>query len=191
MKRTIRLATVTLMSTLMLAGCGRNLGGNTYTSSNTSGKVVYGRIVSAKPITIKDSDRVQDNVLGGAAGGIAGGVAGSTVGNGKGQSLATIAGALAGATLGAYAQDQLSTSTGYQYVVKLDGNTKVKTTKQKKSLQIKRGSDVDEDINDSVEVDTMSTSTISVIQQDDAMLPRGSRVMVIYSGDRPRVELAD
>lgn len=186
-----------LSALLILSGCNRNLGGATYTSGNTVGKVVYGKIVSARQVTVQDNDQLGQNTAGMLAGGVLGGIAGSGAGGGTGNSLATAGGAIAGATLGAYVQDQLSTATGYEYIIKLEGSQRQDGRTGSRGNNRRRfgvGADsgeVAQDVNDSIQMDSTSSGTIAVVQQDEAMLRRGQRVMVIYSDDRPRVVPAD
>ncbi len=179
-------------STLLLSACARNMDGSTVTSSSSVGKVLYGRVVSARAVTIKDSEQLQDNVLGGAAGGIAGGVAASSIGKGNGQNVATVGGAIAGAVLGALIQDQLGTSSGYEYIVKLDSSQKAATKikKSKKDITLRGQDMVEDDVMSSAEMASMESETISVIQQDAQAIPMGSKVMVVYRDDRAHLTLA-
>lgn len=177
-----------LAATLALAACGRNLDSATYTSSNPVGKVVYGTVISARQVTVKDTDSSKNNVLGGVAGGALGGVAGSTIGGGSGKSLATIGGVIAGAMLGSAAEDQLSTSSGTEYIVQLDsGNKGSSNNVSKRDYRVSGKNSVSDDINQSIEMDSSATSAIAVVQQDAVVIAPGTRVAVIYSDDRPRI----
>ncbi len=180
------LALITVAA-LSLAACGRNLDSSTYTSGAPVGKVVYGTVISARAVTVKDNDSGKSNVLGGVAGGALGGVAGSTIGSGSGQSMATIGGVLAGAMLGSMAEDQLSTSTGAEYIVQLDGAKATKNTVSKRDYRINNTNSVSDDINQSISMDSTGSNAIAVIQQDQVMIAPGTRVAVIYSDDRPRI----
>jgi len=177
---------IAMIAVLALAnGCSRNLSSNTVTSNATVAKVVYGTVVSARQVTVKDTEKLQDNVLGGAAGGVAGGVAGSAIGGGTGKGLATIGGAIAGAMLGALAQDELGTSSGTEYVVQLDG---AKTSSKAKSqYNISRGNSVSNDVNQSIQMADTESQAIAVVQSDETVIAPGTRVMVVYADDRPRV----
>lgn len=175
------------VAALSLAACGRNLDSSTYTSGAPVGKVVYGTVLSARAVTVKDNDSSKQNALGGIAGGALGGVAGSTVGGGSGRSLATIGGVIAGAMLGSAAEDQLSTSTGNEYIVQLDGAKANTNTVSKRDYRVNSGSSVSDDINQSISMDTTGSNAIAVIQQDAVMIQPGTRVAVIYSDDRPRI----
>lgn len=181
-----RFLPVLIAATALLGACSRNLDANTYTSGNTVGKVVYGTVVSARSVTIKDHDKLEENALGGLAGGVVGGVAGSAAGKGTGKSLATVGGAIAGAVLGAYAQDELSTTSGYEYIVQLD-SPGYNESAAKKNVTIKGQNSVAQDVKDSIHTAQTQSEAISIVQQDQAMLPAGTRVMVVYNDDRPRV----
>lgn len=175
------------VAALSLAACGRNLDSSTYTSGAPVGKVVYGTVISARAVTVKDTDSSKSNVLGGVAGGALGGVAGSTIGSGSGQSLATIGGVIAGAMLGSAAEDQLSTSTGNEYIVQLDGAKATTNNVSKRDYRINNTNSVSDDINQSISMDSTGSNAIAVIQQDAVMIAPGTRVAVIYSDDRPRI----
>lgn len=175
-----------LMSAALITGCARNIDGNTYTSGNTVGKVTYGTIVSAREVTVKDNDKLEKNALGGLAGGVAGGVAGSSVGGGTGKGLATVGGAVAGAVLGAYVQDQLTTQTGIEYIVQID-SPRVSDTGKKEDVTIRNRNSVAQDINESIRTTPTESDAIAIVQTDSIMLQPGTRVMIVYSDDRPRV----
>ncbi len=175
-----------LSAAILASACARNLDGNTYTSSNTVGKVTYGTIVSARQVTVKDNDKLEQNALGGIAGGVAGGVAASTVGKGTGKSVATVGGAIAGAVLGAYIQDQLSTQTGVEYIVQLDA-PRYDTGSSKVDITERNSGSVADDIKNSIHTAPTQSDAIAIVQTDEAMLQPGTRVMVVYNDDRPRV----
>lgn len=179
--------TALLTAAVALAACGRNLDSSTYTSGAPVGKVIYGTVISARQVTVKDTDSSKDNALGGIAGGALGGVAGSTIGSGSGQSLATIGGVIAGAMIGSAAEDQLSTSTGNEYIVQLDGTKASGNQVSKRDYRVSGKNSVSDDINQSIEMDANASNAIAVIQQDQVMIAPGTRVAVIYSDDRPRI----
>lgn len=183
MMRTIfTLAAVAALAT----GCARNLDGATYTSGNTVGKVTYGTVVSARGVTVKDHDKLQDNTAGGLAGGVVGGVAGSAFGGGTGNSLATVGGAVLGAVAGAYAQDQLSTQSAYEYIVQLD-SPRHSTHTMREEYTFKGRDSIADELNDSVHTAQTQSEAISIVQSDEVMLQPGTRVMIVYNDDRPRV----
>src|SRR5690606_32550880 len=96
-----------LLGVLMLAtACARDLGSDEYVSSSTSGMVLEGVVVSARPVKVKEEDKNQLNT-GGLAGGVVGGIGGSQIGGGSGQVAATVGGALAGMVLGSLMESRL------------------------------------------------------------------------------------
>ena len=157
---------------LMLSGCARNLDTNNYVSSSTSGVVLEGVVVSARAVTVSDTDRLGGNGAGIIGGGIAGGVAGSTIGQGKGAVLGAVGGAAIGAVAGAVIQDQLSTSDGMEYIVKLKDENIGSPYKTRPAAQSK-------------------TELISVVQGKDVVFSAGQKVYVIYNDDRPRMTARD
>lgn len=175
---------------LLATSCGRNMAGNTYTSSSAAGKVLEGKIISVRKVTIKDHDRLGQNATGGLMGGAAGAGAGSAIGSGSGNTGATIGGAIAGAIAGAMIEDALSTSEGMEYLVKLDAKHKRSGTKHQKRINTDEKNTVEQDIQTATAVES-STDIVSVVQAEDPALHKGSRVYVIYSDDRPRLTPAD
>lgn len=189
MRVTTRFSLLLIAAAFGLSACSRNMDSNTYTSSSSVGKVVYGTVVSARGITIKDKENLSDNVLGGAAGGVMGGVAGSAIGSGSGQSAATVGGVIAGAVLGAMLEDELSTSSGFEYIVQLDAPKKPNTTASRSNdrISVTRGKSVESDVMDAAIPNETASDAVSVIQQDDVMIAPGTRVMVVYRDDRTRI----
>jgi outer membrane lipoprotein SlyB len=180
------------LATLTLSGCARNMDSGTYVSSDAAGVVVEGVVVSARPVTIKETDKLQDNALGGLAGGVAGGAIGNTIGGGSGKTVATVGGAIGGAVLGAMIQDQLSSSDGMEYVVKVskqNQNTDGRTYTSKDSISI-NGSKIQQKITDNLDTN-MKTELISVVQGKDVVFQPGQRVYVIYTDGRPRLTAAN
>lgn len=180
---------VSMAGLVLLSACGRNMQGDVYSSSSSVGKVVYGTVVSARQITIKDNESTKAGGLGGIAGGVAGGVGGSEIGKGKGSVVGAIGGALAGAMIGAIAEDQLSTSTGYEYIVELDAPKSSKSSIKRSAtdFNMNRGNNVENDVMNAAIPEETSTGAISVIQQDEQPISEGARVMVIYRDDRARI----
>lgn len=189
MRVTTRFSLLLIAATFGLSGCSRNMDSNTYTSSSSVGKVVYGTVVSARGITIKDKDKLSDNVMGGAAGGVLGGVGGSAIGSGSGRSAATVGGVIAGAVLGAMLEDELSTSSGFEYIVQLDAPKTPSSIAIRKDerITVSRGKSIEEDVANAAVTQETSSDAISVIQQDDLMIAPGTRVMVVYRDDRTRI----
>jgi outer membrane lipoprotein SlyB len=174
---------------LMLSACGRNMGGDVYSSDSSVGKVLYGTVVSARTVTIKDKESNKEPGVGAIAGGVAGGVAGSTVGGGTGSALSAIGGALAGAVLGNLAEDQLSTQSGMEYIVQLDAPKTPKTIAKRSDerLTVNRGNSVESEVMSAAMPEESASDTISVLQQDTTPIGVGTRVMVVYRDDRARI----
>lgn len=111
-----------LTTVSLFTSCARTISSNTYSADHVGeASTTYGGvIISARQITVDDSERLQENTMGIAAGGIGGALLGSTIGKGTGNTVATIGGALAGATAGAFAEKALKSQAGIEYVVALD-----------------------------------------------------------------------
>ena len=151
------------------------------------GKVLEGVVVSARPVKITQNDTLGDNAMGGLAGGVAGGVAGNSIGGGHGQALATVGGVIAGALIGSAIQSELSNSEGMEYVVKVGKDNQSTADKDKKTKQVKIGSEkVGDAIKDSIDTN-MKTELISVVQGNDEVFTKGQRVYVIYNDGRARI----
>jgi len=110
---------------LNLGGCARDISSGSYASGDVGEAVEtqQGVIVAKREVTVKEGDKLQDNLLGLVGGGVAGGFLGHMVGGGRGKTLATVGGAAAGAAAGAYAQQQLSKQNAWEYTVKLDNGS--------------------------------------------------------------------
>lgn len=160
---------------LILSACARDLSSNVYTSDSTLSLTMEGKILSVRPITIKDSDRLGDNAVGGLAGGALGGVAASSIGKGSGNAAAVVGGAVAGAVVGAVAQDMLSTSEGFEYIVKVD-------TKNLKSDYYEGSGAMRKAISSAT-----TSGLVTVIQGKDVVFDEGQPVYVIFSDKRVRV----
>lgn len=175
-----------------VTGCARELSSNVYTSSSTSGKVLEGKVLSARPVTIKDADKLEDNTMGMVAGGLLGAIAGSSVGGGTGKGMAAVGAGGLGAVAGAMIQDKLSTSQGMEYVVRIDkkyiGSVPGHTIKKKNTYGVNSAS---EDVSESIQVADTKTDLVSVIQGADIVFQPGQRVLIIYSNDRPRLAAAN
>ena len=177
-----------IAATMILTGCAREMSSNVYSSSATSGKVLEGVVLSVRPVTIKDSDKLQDNTMGMLGGGLLGGVAGSAAGKGTGKGLAVVGGALLGAAAGALTQDKLGTSQGMEYVVRIDkkyvNSVPVQSTKKNLTFGVNSAS---QDVNQSIAVEDTKTDLISVLQSADVPFSVGQHVLIIYNNDRPRL----
>lgn len=178
------------VSSMLLTACARDMGATVVTSGAVSGKVLEGVIVSATPVTIQESDKLQDNTMGMIGGGVLGAVAGNAVGKGTGNALATVGAGMAGAALGSMAQKHLGKSQGMQYIVRLDpkyvNNTKKDVIRKEYSYKNDNKS-VDDEIKSSIEVQETKTDLLSVVQGNDVIMSPGQRVLIVYNNDRPRV----
>lgn len=164
-----------LVSLLVLTGCSRDLSSTTYVSDATLNIVLEGVLVSSREITIKDTDRVGDNVAGTAIGGIGGALAG----NAAGGSGAAIAGAVAGGVFGAFTQSALSSERGIEYIVKID-RTQLKDDYYEGSAAMRHAIAA-----------SKATGVVTVIQskeREEGKKPQiGDNVLVIISEHRSRV----
>lgn len=178
-----------LLACLLVAGCQKNMNSDVYTEGAVAGKVLEGKVISTRQVTIKAHDKLQDNKTGGLLGGAGGAVAGSQIGNGNGRVGAGIAGAVIGAVAGAVIEDQLSTQQGTEYLVKLDKKYLQEYRSITKRIQSSGKSTVEQDMT-SADVST-KTDIVSVVQASDPSIQKGSRVYVIYNDDRPRLTAQD
>jgi outer membrane lipoprotein SlyB len=192
MESFMKLFSFALVVMLGLTGCARNMNSNVYTSSSAGGVALEGTVVSSRAITIKDADKLQDNALGGIAGAAVGGIGASNVGKGSGNTAATVGGALAGAAIGALIQDELGTSQGMEYIVKLDKNADSEDSDDisRRETTISRGSKIQDKLKNQVKTKGTSSRLVTVIQGADVVYTPGQRVYVIYNDDRPRITAA-
>lgn len=171
---------------LLVTSCARNLSSNTYVDSSTAGVVYEGTIISARQVTVKDSDKLGEKPgLGTLGGGALGGIAASNIGKGKGSAASSVGGAVAGAVLGTWLQDQLSTQQGMEYIVKISEDNLDNVEKNYNSTKLTNPS-VSEKITGSAKIG-LKTKTISVVQGADTVFTPGQKVYVIYNDDRPRI----
>ena len=177
-----------IAAALLLTGCARDMSSNTYTAGATSGKVLEGKIISMRPVSIKESSRPGEGGFGGLAGAGAGAAAGNAFGNGSGNTGAIVGGVIAGAIAGALIEDAINESEGMEYVVKLDKKHKRSAkSKTRKTIQHRTNDvEVDDDIEMSIDTEA-ETDMVAVVQAADPQLSVGSKVLVIYSNDRPRL----
>lgn len=170
---------------MILSGCARKMDSNHYVSSDSMGIVIEGTVLSARPVTIKESDRLQDNGVGALGGAVAGGVAGNSVGGGSGRTAATVGGALAGAVIGALIQDALNESQGMEYIVKVNQKNKAAGTAGREDISI-GGNSVASKMRNSIDT-SMSSDTISVVQGTDVVFAVGQPVYVVYNNNKARL----
>jgi len=75
-----------------------------------------GRVVSSRPVDVRD----ENSSLGTVAGGAAGGAIGNTIGSGSGNALATVAGIIIGAGIGYMTERELRENEGVEYLVETE-----------------------------------------------------------------------
>lgn len=177
-----------LVFCLFLAACARDLGANSVVSTDEAGLVTRGTILSVRQVTVKDTDSLGKNGVGIIAGGVVGGIAGSGVGGGSGRGLATAGGAIAGAALGSVIQDELTTSTGLEYIVKLAESNGERQADYRQESRYTVGSDsIKNKLKNTINTPDTETNIISVVQGTDVVLTPGQQVYVIYSNNRVRL----
>lgn len=158
-----------------LSACARDLSSNTYTSDATLSLTLEGKVISARPIMIKNSDQLSDNTGGILTGGVAGATLGSTVGGGNGQAASVVGGAIIGGVTGAVMQGQLGKSEGIEYIVKVD-NSKLKGKYYEGSGAMRNA------------ISSATTSgLVTIVQSNDNPLVEGQSVYVIFSDKRTRI----
>ncbi len=180
---------ITISTVLMfLSACATDMNSTTYTAGAPVGKVLEGIVVSARPVTIKENAKLQDNTLGMVGGGLIGGIGGSMLGGGNGRLAATAGGALAGAALGTLTQSQLGKQQGMEYVVRLDPKYVNSAPRQVQEKKVTFGDgSVDDEIKHSISVADTRTDLLSVVQGNDVVFQPGQKVLIIYNNDRPRL----
>lgn len=171
-----------------MASCSRDLGANNVVSTDEAGIVTQGTILSSRLVNVKESDNLGKNGAGIIGGGVIGGIAGSGIGGGTGRGLATAGGAIAGAALGSVIQDQLSSSTGYEYIVKLadSKDKRYADYREEKEFTLNRDN-IKNKLKKTINTPDTETNLISVVQGTDIIFAPGQQVYVIYSNDRIRL----
>ena len=170
----LKIATV-LICLSLLSGCARDLSNDMYTSDSTLSFTMEGVIIAARPVNIKNSDKMSDNTGGMLAGGAMGAAVGSGVGGGSGNTMAVVGGAIAGGLAGAALQGKLGESKGYEYIVKVD------TSKMKDGYY-----DGNEAMRNAIST-ARASGLVTIVQGADHVLKEGQKVYVIYSENRTRV----
>jgi outer membrane lipoprotein SlyB len=163
-----------LIVLLLIAGCARDLASNTYTSDSTMNLTLEGKILSVRPVVVKNSDTLEGNKTGALAGGALGGVSALGVGGGS-AAEAVVGGAIVGGALGAIVEGQLGKANGYEYIIKVDtSKLKHKYFEGTKAMR--------------AAISAATTSgLITVVQGDDVILVKNAPVYVIFSDKRVRV----
>ncbi|PIR34476.1 MAG: hypothetical protein COV36_00705 [Alphaproteobacteria bacterium CG11_big_fil_rev_8_21_14_0_20_44_7] len=175
----------------VLASCARNLNSDIYTESDEVGLVTQGIIISSRLVTVKGSDKLGNNAIGGLAGGVGGGIAGSTIGGGSGKTAATAGGAIAGAVVGAMIEDELSTTQGIEYIVKLTNLSKSESNKFNSREEVVVNKDTVKDkLRGTINTPDSESDIISTVQGTDVQFQPGQKVYVIYNTNRVRLVAA-
>jgi outer membrane lipoprotein SlyB len=120
-KYTMRAPVACLSAFLLLTGCAKNINSQDY-SEQAAGEVsetFQGMILSARNVTVKGADKLDQNGMGLLVGGAGGAIAGNQFGAGSGNLAATVGGVVIGAALGALAQSALAEQPGVEYIVKV------------------------------------------------------------------------
>jgi outer membrane lipoprotein SlyB len=170
---------ISFICILFLSSCARDLSSDVYTSDSTLSLTLEGKIVSSRPIKIKNNDTLSQNSTGMLAGGVLGGIAGANVGGGKGQTAAIAGAVVAGALIGAFAEAKLGEQQGYEYIVKLD-------TKNLKDDYYEGTGAMRSAISSAT-----TNGLITVVQGVDVVLNEGQNVYAIFSEKRVRLIAAD
>jgi outer membrane lipoprotein SlyB len=166
---------VVLFVVIFMSGCARDLSNSMYISDSTTNFTLEGQIVTVRPVTIRDSDRLQGNTTGMATGAVVGGVAGSGIGGDSGRVGGLIGGAVLGGLVGAAMQDSLSTSKGLEYVVKVDISN-IKDTYYEGNMALRN-----------VIATARVNGMLTVVQSEKDPLQKGQKVYVVFSDNRTRV----
>lgn len=159
----------------ILSACARDLSSSMYTSDSTLSLTMEGVIISARPVIVKNTDKMQDNVGGMLAGGAMGAAVGSGIGGGSGNTMAIVGGAIAGGLAGSAIQGKLGESKGMEYIVKVD-TSKMKDTYFDGNAAMRN-----------VVATAKVNGLVTVVQGADNALSIGQNVYVIFSENRTRV----
>jgi outer membrane lipoprotein SlyB len=165
-----------LCVTLLLSGCGRDLSNSMYVSSSTTSFTLEGYIVSVRPVTIKENDKLGDNTTGMLAGGAMGAALGSTMGGGSGKTAAIVGVGIAGGILGALTEQALSKNAGMEYVVKVDVS-KIKDTYYEGNAALRN----------IISAARVNSGLLTIVQSAENPLGNGQKVYVVFSDNRTRV----
>lgn len=174
--KAIALLLATVTATVTLSGCARDLSSSMYTSSSTLSFTLEGTVVSARPIKLKEHDKLEDHKTGMAIGALAGGAAGAgAIGGGTGRIGGGIAGALVGGLVGAAVESGLSQAAGMEYIVKVDTSS-IKDTYYEGNAALRN-----------VIATARVNGLVTVVQGADNPLVAGQKAFVIFSDNRTRV----
>jgi len=188
-----KIANCYILVILFTTGCARNIDSDVYTSNSLTGTVVEGTIISSRNVIIKEHDNLKQNTYGGLSGAALFGVAGSTIGGGKGSQLAGLGAGIVGSVLGAMTEDKFSSSTGTEYVVKLDNNRLIDSRAFNNNYQSNSfnnypyGNNYRNNYRNANYRNNFQGDTIFVIQKDKSPLHVHQKVLVIYENGKARI----
>lgn len=159
-----------------ISGCGRDLSHITYTSDSTLNIVLYGQVLSSREVKIRESEKLEDGA--GSTIGALGGAAGAGTAT-DGSLPAIIGGAVVGGVFGAVTERSLSSTTGVEYIVKVD-TSKLQDEYYEGSALMR---------NSIAAVKT--TGVVTIVQarekKQSQLIQPGQKVLVIVSEKRTRV----
>ena len=173
--RVMKIFVALIAAASLLTACERDLSSNVYTSDSTLSLTMEGKIVSVRPIIIKNSDQLSRSSTGIITGGALGAAAGSGVGNNSGRALAMVGGVIVGAAIGALVESELGKQDGYEYIVKLD------TSKLKSDYYEGTGA-----MRTAISSAT-TNGLVTIVQGNDVLLQKGQAVYAIFSDKRTRL----
>lgn len=182
-----------ILTILITTGCARNIDSNVYTSNSLTGTVVEGTVISSRSVRVKEHDNLKHNSYGGLSGAALLGVAGSAIGGGKGSQLAGLGAGIVGSVLGAMTEDKLSTSTGTEYIVKLDNNRLIDSRAFNNNYQSNSFNNYpyrniyNNNYRNANYRNNFQGDTIFVIQKDRIPLNINQKVLVIYENGKARI----
>jgi outer membrane lipoprotein SlyB len=176
MKNFIAKTMSVMLIAYIISGCARDLSSVTYTSDATLNIVLHGQVLSSRKVKIRESDKLEAGA-GTAVGALGGGAAAGAGSNGS--MPAIIGGAVVGGIFGTVAERSLSSSTGIEYIVKVD-TSKLKGEYYEGSALMR---------NSLAAVKT--TGIVTVVQalekKEDAAIEPGQKVLIIVSEKRTRI----
>ncbi|MES2215516.1 MAG: hypothetical protein V4485_05865 [Pseudomonadota bacterium] len=159
----------------LLSGCARDLASNVYTSDSTLNFTLEGKIISARRIKIKESDRLSDNTAGALGGGALGAAVGAGASSGSDRGATMVGVGLVGAVVGAVVQNKLGESNGYEYIIQVDAS-RIKDGYYEGNAAIRN-----------VISAARTSGLITVVQSLKDPMSKGQKVYVIFSDKRTRV----
>lgn len=157
----------------LLSGCARDLSSNVYTSDSTLNLTLEGKVLSARPVIVKNSDKLGDNTTGMLAGGATGGLLANAGDSGNAPLIA--GGVIAGALIGTLVESQLGQADGIEYIVKVD-TSKLKGDYYEGSAIMRSA------------ISSAKTSgLVTIVQGKDEIFHSGQNIYIIFSPKRTRI----